>query len=248
MNEQLKNLIELQEIDREIIDMNRLIGSIPAKFEEAQIPLKESQQSFQAVRQKLDSLEKKKRDRERQLDDVGEKIGRLKARTSEIKTNKEYQALLSEIEAVEKERYAAEDEILVIMEEMENASRLAEAEEVRLKVEQEKIDAVKKNFEAEKAAYEQDLARMKAVRSEAARSIDEELYVEYIELIETHMGQAVTEARGEICQGCNMNIPPQLFVELKKNEEIIHCPQCRRILYYKNNDQPAEKNKDTEPV
>jgi predicted nucleic acid-binding Zn-ribbon protein len=52
-------------------------------------------------------------------------------------------------------------------------------------------------------------------------------------LIESSGGIAVTEVKEEVCQGCNMNIPPQLYVEIKSNEEIIQCPQCRRILYYK---------------
>jgi predicted nucleic acid-binding Zn-ribbon protein len=53
-------------------------------------------------------------------------------------------------------------------------------------------------------------------------------------LIESSGGIAVTEVKGEVCQGCNMNIPPQLYVEIKSNEEIIQCPQCHRILYYKS--------------
>jgi predicted nucleic acid-binding Zn-ribbon protein len=53
-------------------------------------------------------------------------------------------------------------------------------------------------------------------------------------LLEICAGLAVIEVKDEICQGCNMNIPPQLFVELKKNEEIYNCPHCRRIIFYKN--------------
>ena len=58
---------------------------------------------------------------------------------------------------------------------------------------------------------------------------------QYLILIEACNGVAVIEVKEEICQGCNMNIPPQLFVEIKKQEEMLNCPQCRRLLYYKNN-------------
>ena len=46
-------------------------------------------------------------------------------------------------------------------------------------------------------------------------------------------GVVVVEARGESCSGCFMSIPPQIFVNVKKNAEIITCPNCQRILYYK---------------
>ena len=112
MNEQLKNLIELQQIDLKIIDLNNLIGDIPTRIAAAELPLNDSQRALRAGKEKLESLEKRKRDRERALDETGEKVRKLKARTSEIKTNKEYQALLTEIESVEKEQYAVEDGIL----------------------------------------------------------------------------------------------------------------------------------------
>jgi predicted nucleic acid-binding Zn-ribbon protein len=236
MNEQLKNLIELQQIDLKIIDLNNLIGDIPTKIAAAELPLNDSQRALLAGKEKLESLEKRKRDRERALDETGEKVRKLKARTSEIKTNKEYQALLTEIESVEKEQYAVEDGILLIMEEMENASQQVKAEEAIFIKEKEKIDAVTQKVEAEKTTFDQELAQLKGLRAEIAQTIENELYEEYIDLIGIHRGYAVAEARGEICQGCNMNIPPQLFVELKKNEVIFHCPQCRRILYYKNSE------------
>ncbi|MFZ5906901.1 MAG: zinc ribbon domain-containing protein [Nitrospirota bacterium] len=235
MNEQLKYLIELQQIDRKIIDLDSLIGDIPSRIRAAELLLNTSQKAFLAGKEKLESLEKRKRDRERELDEIGEKVRKLKARTSEIKTNKEYQALLTEIESVEKDQFSIEDEILLVMEEMENASKEAKTEEAKYGQEQEKIDVLKQKLEAEKSSYEQELSKLKTLRAGMAQTIDNELYEEYITLIGIHRGFAVTEARDEICQGCNMNIPPQLFVELKKNEIIIQCPQCRRILYYKNN-------------
>ena len=59
-------------------------------------------------------------------------------------------------------------------------------------------------------------------------------YLGYVELMKSLNALAVTEVRDEVCQGCHMNIPPQLFVEIKKKDKLIQCPQCRRILYYKS--------------
>jgi uncharacterized protein len=232
---QLKSLIELQQIDSKIFDTKRILDKIPLKISEAEKPFKDSEAALDIIKQKLSSLEKKKRGKERQLDDINEKINKLKVRVSEIKTNKEYQAHLKEIESVEKERYSMEDEILIIMEEIDNTSRQTESEEANLKKQKDKIEVLKNKLQEEKSKVEKELMTVKEMRTKIVETLDEDLYNQYINLIESCNGLAVVEAENEICQGCNMNIPPQLFVELKKNDEIINCPQCRRILYYKNN-------------
>jgi uncharacterized protein len=234
MNEQLERLIRLQQIDAKILLINRVIGEFPRKLAEAELPFRELQKTLDSAKQMFDTFEKKKRDKERALDDTGEKINKLKARTSEIKTNKEYQALLKEIESIEKERASVEDEILLIMEELDAASKRIKAEEQKVKADGQKIEALKKTFESERLASEKELSIAQDMRTKIAETVDRDIYGDYVILIEACGGTAVVEARNEICQGCNMNIPPQLFVELKKDEEILNCPQCRRIIYYKN--------------
>jgi len=234
VNDQLERLIKLQEIDSKILAINRIIAEFPLKIAEAELPLKESMASIGNVKQKFETLDKRKRDKERALDDIDEKIKKLKARTVDIKTNKEYQALLKEIESIEKDRSATEEEILTIMIETDTVSKQSKSEESKFIGDKEKVEAFKKKLEGEKSEVEKDLIAVKEIRSKIVDAIDKEIHDEYIELLEILNGIAVTEAKEEICQGCNMNIPPQLFVELKKNEEIMHCPQCRRILYFKN--------------
>ena len=232
MNEQLNRLIELQKIDTEIHILRDMINAFPKKITEAESPLKETQLAFSMISQKLEALERKKRDKERSLEDTGEKIRKLKSRTADIKTNKEYQALLHEIESVEKEQWSTENEILTIMEEFEATSKQTKSEEAKYKVYKEKIDVLKRKLELERDAAEKELHVLKQDRAKIAETVDKESYYLYKTLIEACSGLAVTEAKEEICQGCNMNIPPQLFVELKKNEFISTCPQCRRIIYY----------------
>jgi len=211
-----------------------MIDEIPLRISEAEFPLNESQTAIDKIKQRHDSLELKKRGKEKELDDINEKIKKLKARTTEIKTNKEYQAHLKEIESIDKERSTVEDEILIVMEEIDTSSKEIELGRAKFRTEKDKIEALKKKLESEMLEAERELLPLKEARSKIVGVIDEEIYKRYISLFESYNGVAVIEAKDEICQGCNMNIPPQLFVEIKKDEEIIHCPQCRRILYYKN--------------
>jgi len=146
---------------------------------------------------------------------------------------------MKEIEAVEKERSTIEDEILVVMEEIDAYSKQKKTAEATFNVEKKKIEELKKKMDNDCAEIEKELSSVKELRAGLSAFIDRELYTQYVTLIEACNGLAVTEVKEEICQGCNMNIPPQLFVEIKKQEEMFNCPQCRRLLYYKNNPQTA---------
>ena len=127
-----------------------------------------------------------------------------------------------------------EDEILITMEEIDSSSRLSKSEETKFNTEKAKIESLKQQFKAEQSEIEKELSAVKEIRNNLIQNIDREIYHQYMTLIEKFSGLAVAEAKDEICLGCNMNIPPQLFVELKKNEEILLCPQCQKILYFKN--------------
>jgi hypothetical protein len=188
---------------------------------------------YEKAKQRYEAHVKKKKEKEGLLDEINEKIRKLRGRTSEIKTNKEYQAHLKEIEAVETQQRGVEEEVLFLMEAVDTAQRELKGDEGKVKIEEERIEAFKKKLEEEVGETEKELDALKLQREQLVKGIEGELYHLYVQLLETKRGLAVVETRGEVCQGCYMNIPPQLFVEIKKNEKIIQCPQCNRILYWK---------------
>jgi len=227
-------LIQLQQIDSKIRAIQRTIEDVPGKITEVESPLQDSQNVLNRIKQQYDAYEKKKREKERALEDLNDKINKLKMRTGGIKTNKEYQALLKEIKAVEDDRSSIEDDILSAMEDADTLGKQIKTEEQNYRVNKEKVAALKKDIENEKSETEKELLTVQGIREKVIEAVDSEVYDQYFMLLEICGGLAVIEVKDEICQGCNMNIPPQLFVELKKNEEIYNCPHCRRIIYYKN--------------
>jgi len=227
-------LIQLQQIDSKIRAIQRTIEDVPGKITEVESPLQDSQNVLNRIKQQHEAFEKKKREKERALEDINDKINKLKMRTGEIKTNKEYQALLKEIKAVEDARSSIEDDILSAMEDADTLGKQIKTEEQNYRANKEKVETLKKDIENEKSETEKELLKVQGIREKVIEAVDSEVYDQYFMLLEICGGLAVIEVKDEICQGCNMNIPPQLFVELKKNEEIYNCPQCRRIIFYKN--------------
>src|SRR5574340_1182976 len=118
------------------------------------------------------------------------------------------------------------------MEEIDTVSKEQKEKEAAVNAEIKKIDAFKAELDAEVARNERELALLKQERANMVAQIESDVYKTYMKiLMDSGDGVAVTTARNELCSGCDMNIPPQLYVEIRKNQEILHCPQCRRILY-----------------
>lgn len=233
MNEALALLVRLQDVDYLIAGKTALVDAIPQRLLTAGQPLRDAMASYERHKLRHEAIEKSKKEKERLLDDMNERIRKAKARASEIKTNKEYQAHLKEIEAAEKELRSAEDETLSLMEAIEVSQKELSEETAKIKAEKDRADAFENKLKEDAAEAENELTELRARRSGFADVIDKDLYNLYVKILDSRKNVAVVEAKGERCLGCNMNIPPQLFVEIKKNEGITQCPQCGRILYWK---------------
>jgi predicted nucleic acid-binding Zn-ribbon protein len=222
----------LQRKDSLILEKRRFIDKVPMRIFEVDEPLKQAKRELDNMKKKNEIASQKKREKEIALSEAQEKIRKMKARVSDLKTNKEYQAYQKEIEASEKEIFTIEDMILQFMEEVDVVSKELREKEAGVNAEIEKMNVFKKELDAEVAKHEKELDALKEERVGTVARIDPDIYNTYMTLLrDSGDGVAVTTARNELCSGCDMHIPPQLYVEIRKNEEIIQCPQCRRILY-----------------
>ena len=238
MNEQLGLLIQLQEIDESIRSRREETQKIPGQLAEIEQRAEANKADIETARQALDEAQKAKRARDLDLEDGGRKVEKLKGRTSEIKTNKEYTALLKEIETAEQENKAIEDDILKFMERIDGATAAIAAAEQRAAEESSALDAERRRLEEEGTRVERELSAAEQARNDLAMRVEETALAEYQRLIGPKGGKVVVEARGESCSGCFMSIPPRIFVTVKKNESINACPHCHRILYFKEGIAP----------
>ncbi len=231
MNEQLRLLVELENLDTSIISIRKHINSLTSKDLAKHTDLN-IVSSYEELQQNLRNLEKKKKDKERSIEEFDIKIKKLRDKASEIKTNKEYQAYIKEIDNMQKELSHSEDELLNIMELLDEQRKNVEVEKAKVAQEERKLKECQNKIQIEKNIAEEKLKLLMIKRKDITNKIDKDNYKIYMDIFKNCNGQAVVEVKNEICLGCNLHIPPQQYVEIKRNKEIISCPQCRRILYF----------------
>jgi hypothetical protein len=231
--EDIKILVGLQEIDAEMFQLEKNRQRLPRLVALARETLDNVEAEMNAAKAALEAASAGKRGVESELQTEGVHLEKLKARSSEIKTNKEYFAHLKEIEDCQKKVAGLEDTSLQLMEKVEKAEAEL-AEKKRLFEEEEaRFSESKVNIEKRFVDGDNRLAELKAKRAEIIPSITKEVF-DYYELNrQRYPDSVVVEASNGLCTGCRLTLPPQIFNNVRKGEHIIKCNNCRRILFYK---------------
>ncbi len=232
MREQLELLWELQKIDLTLKRIKEERDRFPKEMKKLDERQNIEKEKIQKEREKIESLEKERRQKERNLNTEQEKIKRAEGRMFEVKTNKEYQALLSEIEAIKETTSREEEEILQILEEIDELKKDLLKREKEVTTTLEKIERERKKIQEKMDQGEGLWKEQKERREVLSKQLESGLFKLYNTLKEKRQGLGVVNVKGETCQGCFVNIPPQMFIEVQKTNALIRCPNCNRILYW----------------
>ncbi len=192
-------------------------------------------------RRRLEKLQKERRQKEKDLEEEIDRVKKAEARVFEIKTNKEYQAVLKEIESAKKLNRQREEEILEILEKLEEGQKRITGAEKELEEKRKEMQRQVSELKQKEASFEQEMAGEVRQKEEQEKEIPAELLSRYRMLAEKRQGVAVARVVQGVCQACHMNLRPQLYIELQKQETLIICPNCSRILFWENGSTKAKK-------
>ena len=233
MKEQIKILYKIQKIDAVIKSSEELKKRSAEELQTAQEAYRKAEAQHQAVLEHVASFEKQRRDRERDLSEAQSQKKKVEERLMSIKTNKEYQAALHEIDTIKALIKSREDLILESMDAMEGAKAEQKKSEAELGRARGVFEEKKHQIEVELKAYLDDVDRQRHERDELTGQMEQlapDIYAEYQRQMKAKHGQAVAVVTYEQCMGCSMKIPAQIYNEVMLGEKIIFCPHCNRIL------------------
>ncbi len=234
MQEQLLLLIELQKADSTIRAFNARKAKLPDRIAELDKELGVFAATVEEARTQYEELINRQRQKENDLKRGQEGIRKAQDRLGEVKTNKEYQAVLKEIEVITAKNAETEDEIISILEDADRFRAEVKVKEAALEEYRRQYEAEKKKIAEELDALDAELLTCRRTSDEIRKRIAGDLLKRYETIQGIRNGLAVVEVWKEVCKGCNMNIPPQLYNELQTANDLLSCPNCNRIIYRMN--------------
>ena len=240
MIEIIKQLLELAEEDGIIRQLRLDYEEIPARIHQLESKINDAQQALDECTNRVLAVEDRKKQAEAELEEIRTNIGKSNSKRSLVKTNREYWASMKEVEDLKAQMKTKEEDVLSVLEELESLA----SEKVGFA---EALEAIRPDFETEISDLKQKLKVAQAeidkrqeTRGKLTKKVDRDLLERYEALTNSRGGLALAGVRDGICMACNMLIPPQVYNELLRNDQLLTCPNCQRIIYWLDHEELEE--------
>ena len=235
MQEQLEILKELQGIDIILAKAENKKTEVPKSLGRLEKEHAHRKNELEKERAALEKVNEQRRKVELKLKTESERIRKSEEKINLVKTNKEYHAVLKEIEDIKKTNGELETEILMCLEKADKLEEQVKEQQSEYERWGQEFEKKKKEFELEIKHSEEEAAILQQQRVTMLDQIESSLLSRYERLRKKRQGVAVVAVTDGLCEGCNMNIPPQISIELRQNlDSIMDCPFCNRIIYINN--------------
>jgi predicted nucleic acid-binding Zn-ribbon protein len=242
----MRLLIQLQKIDSALFSIKTEIEQLPVRLGSSRARLNEGKNACERIVTRYEKAEKEKRQKESELEEYEDKISKLKSKSTEVKTNKEYEAHLKEIRNFEVKKYNLEDEILSVMEVLDAITGEVDREKMKLREVEEQFQREERDLEDEKNRLNDEMGTYRKQREDLTAGIEKDLYDQYMSVLKRSGGLAVVQTKNEVCLGCHTNIPPQLFSDIRSSDGIFTCYHCNRFLFYEDTPDSPEVARNEE--
>ena len=232
MHPDLDRVIRLQKLETAADEARRTIADHPQRAQALDDRLAAAREVVAGAKARLTDLQNKRRAEEKEVATVQARLSKYKDQLLEVKTNREYQAMLHEIETAQNDIKAREDRILESMIESDELGAAAKKAEADLKAVEKEVGAERRALDQEMKALQAELDRTAGARDALAAEIDRSVLATFEQVARNRKGIAVAEARDGMCMICHVRLRPQVFNDVRRNDAIIQCDSCRRILYF----------------
>jgi predicted nucleic acid-binding Zn-ribbon protein len=229
----IENLAALQEIDRRNRERELELADIEREIATQQALLDEKRLTVETLRTELATVGARRRDLEGQLSLEEQRMKERRMRLGRLRNDKEVAALQREIELAKETNARLEEEVLTLIEQVEALEGSLRGSEEELKA---VADSLAKFGEAGSGRVRQLRAEIegdRSARSSIAGRLGDPLRKRYEQIFARRNGIAVVEVVRGNCRGCNMHLPPQLYIRIQRRVDVEFCPNCNRILYWR---------------
>jgi len=230
---QIEILASLQTVDREIKEHNGRKQDLLGELETKEKEIRAKKREIDVLGASMAEKEKLRADKDRFFQDEGKKAMEKRMRMNRIKNVKELQALQREIDLMRQGNGELEEELIRIMQDMDGIKAQMQTKEAEMATMQEEWLNKQKQLEQEIHGIDEAVSEAATRRQSIASQVTRDLISRYELIFSRRGGTAVVEVNAGICQGCFMNIPPQLWNEMIRNEKLHLCPSCQRIVFIK---------------
>jgi hypothetical protein len=228
----LERLIHLQEIESRAAVASKAIADAPGRIAALDALLQSATTALTDAKAALAANQSHRRSIDNDLISAQQRHDKYKEQIMAVKTNEQLHAMQHQIKAVADEISQHEERVLVSMMEADEINAGIKKAEAALKAAQARMASERSAIEAETKANQATVAECAAARAALVAAMDNKGAVETFQRIAKVRGTAVARAEGERCTVCQVRLRPAVFAEVRKNDQLVQCDSCNRILFF----------------
>ena len=232
MLETLASLIALQALDTAADTARKRINEVPIAERALDATTAAAQTAVDDAQTKVNDNGAARRALEKDVAAIDARMAKFEEHKAAVKTNQEYQALNHEIEVAQTSKSALEDQIIALMDEADGLNAVLKAAQATLAEQKKAADASRAALHADRTKQEEEIAHLTGERKAATAPIPAPLLAKYEQVVKNRKGLAVTAMVAGHCTACNVRLRPHVEQQIRKNDSIITCDSCQRILYF----------------
>ena len=229
---QLQQLVHLQKIADQIFEHKKTLADIPVQLDSARAELEKKKNILKVVTQEIETLQKQRKDLELEVQGENDHMAKAKTKLPAVKTNKEYTAILVEVDAIKEKVSKIEDMELEVMEALEVKAKEIPGVEKKCKEEDAYFNEYQLKKGNEEKRFKQELEELVEKRKNISAQLETVILKRYEKISNSRDGRAVAGLRENICQGCFQQVLPQMVIEVKVAVKIHQCGGCMRFLFW----------------
>lgn len=231
LKKKFDNLVKLQEVEIESASVQARLADFPRLLTDLDDRLKASEGAVTLEAGRLSEIQQAYRVQEADAKVIQARIVKSEEKLRSVKTNKEYQSSLKEIDDLKGSLSAVEDRMLAYLDEMDQVAVSVATKKDEVKLFFREIEEEKEQIRQSALSAQQQLDCLNDARAKIIAVIEPDLLKIYETVKKNSGGVAIAVVKNAVCLGCHVNLPPQMFHDLLHFDKLLVCPHCERLIY-----------------
>lgn len=241
MNQNLQNVLELQDALARLREAEGRLQGIPDWMRELHDEHEARKGEIQVLEETAEEASRQRRVAESAVQDAQEKLKKYQQQINRVSTQREYGALLQEIDTVKGQISGQEEQAFSSLERYEQAQKDLAALRESFRDVEERYKAEMVRWEGEKPEIARQAADLRGRIADLKQRLPRSLVSQFERILERYPAGAVAPVRiierpgrGQRewhCAACNYRVRPQVVVEIRNGSTLVQCDSCKRILY-----------------
>ncbi len=231
MNADLKKLLDIQSFDKHIADLELELRKIQQKEERILNVVEAKLSQISDVKEEIEELEKDLKFKVDLLEETIDNLNKLELKQNSISTEKQLQAVTTEIDIARTNKSVLEEKIESLKEQIEQKNKGLRELEDRHEQLKKTLKDYQERFSQRREEINSEIDKISKTKEELLPTIDAKILRKYEKINKWAKGTAIVPVKKEACYGCFMKLTPQVLTLLQDTDEIVYCPNCGRMLY-----------------